>query len=132
TLPNAAGEPDELPQRPPERHLVQARPLDVPRDAEELRAGRSVRARRRVLRAALAEDHRHVRECLHVVDRRWLAEESVRDRERRLVAGLGTIALDRLEERRLLARDVGTGAAPDLDVERPARIEDVVAEQSGA
>ena len=52
------------------------------------------------------------------------------DGERRLVSGLGAIAFDRLEERGLLARDVGAAALADLDVERPARAEDVIAQQA--
>ena len=53
------------------------------------------------------------------------------DRERRLVARLAAPALDRVEERRLLAADVGAGAAPDLDVEGEARAQDVVAQVAG-
>ena len=54
------------------------------------------------------------------------------DRERRLVARLAAVALDRLEERRLLAADVGAGAAAELDVEGEARAQDVVAEEARA
>ena len=62
----------------------------------------------------LAED---VEERLDVVHHRRLAEEPDLDRERRLVARLAAVALDRLEERRLLAADVRAGADPQLDRE---------------
>ena len=68
-------------------------------------------------------------ERLDVVHDGRLAEQADLDRERRLVARLAALALDRLEERRLLAADVGAGAAPELDVEGEAGAEDVGAEQ---
>ena len=52
------------------------------------------------------------------------------DRERRLVARLAAVALDRAEDRGLLAADVGAGALAQLDVEREAVAEHVVAEQA--
>ena len=51
--------------------------------------------------------------------------------ERRLVARLRAAALDRLEQRGLLAHDVRAGADPQLDVEGPAAAQHVVAEQAG-
>ena len=50
------------------------------------------------------------------------------DGERRLVARLAAVALDRLEDRRLLAADVRARALADLDVEAEALAEHVVAE----
>ena len=94
-------------------------------DAEELRAGRALGADRleRLGAAVLADDQQDVDERLDVVDGGRLAEQPDLDRERRLVARLAALALDRLEQRRLLAADVGAGAAPQLDVE--------VAEEAG-
>ena len=126
---HAARELEELAQRRAELDLVHAGPLDVPRDAEQLRARGALGADRRVRRAAIAQDQRDVGQRLDVVDRGRLAEQPHLDRERRLVARLGAAALDRLEQRGLLAGDVGAGADPELDVERPARARDVVAEQ---
>src|SRR5204863_8635954 len=80
---------------------------------------------------SVAEDEEHVGERLHVVDRRRLAEEPELDRERWLVARLATLALDRLEERRLLATDIRAGTSPELDVEAPAAARDVGAEEPG-
>ena len=63
---------------------------------------------------------------------RRLAEQPDLDRERRLVARLAAVALDRVEDRRLLTADVGAGAAHDRDVEARTRPEDVVAEVAAA
>src|SRR5439155_20788151 len=59
-----------------------------------------------------------------------LAEEARLHRERRLVARLAALPLDRVEERRLLAADVGAGAAADLDVEAEPLPQDIVAEEA--
>ena len=67
-------------------------------------------------------DRQHVDERLDVVDDRRLAEQPDLDRERRLVARLAAVALDRVEDRRLLAADVGAGAADDRDVEARTRL----------
>ena len=102
----------------PKRHLVQPRPRDVAGDAEELGPGRALRCRRAANAGAGPEhDVEHVHERLDVVHDRRLAEEADLDRERRLVARLAAVALDRVEERGLLAADVGARAAAHLDVE---------------
>ena len=108
-----------------------ARSRDVAGQAEELRSGRALGADRGERLAALEQDERDVGQRLDVVDDGRLAEQPDLDRERRLVARLAALALDRLEERRLLAADVGAGAAPELDVEGEARAQDVGAEQAG-
>ena len=56
--------------------------------------------------------------------------EALVDGERRLVARLAAEALDRVEERGLLAADVCAGALAQLDVEAHPLAEDVVAEQA--
>jgi hypothetical protein len=58
-----------------------------------------------------------VGEGLDVVDDRGLAEEALDGGEGRLDAGPPALALDRLEQRRLLAADVGAGAAVDVAVD---------------
>ena len=92
--------------------------------------GRALGARLRVRRPGVGHDVEDVEERLDVVHDRRLAEEPDLDRERRLVARLAAIALDRLEERRLLAAHVRAGADAQLDVEREARAHHVVAEQA--
>ncbi len=102
----------------------------MPGEAEELRAGRLLgagRGERGPPSSTIVED---VDERLDVVDHRRLAEQPLDDRERRLVARLAAVALDRVEERGLLAADVGAGALADLDVEGEALAEDVVAEEA--
>ena len=131
TAADTAGKLDEVAQRGPEFDLVDAGPLDVPGQAEELRPGRALGADARVGLPAHLEDERDVGQRLDVVDDRRLAEQTDLDRERRLVARLAALALDRLEERRFLATDVRAGATPDLDVERETRTEDVRPEQPG-
>ena len=128
---HAAGQLDQVAQRRPELDLVDARPRDVAGQAEQLRPGRALGADPGERLAALEHDERHVGQRLDVVDDGRLAEQADLDRERRLVARLAALALDRLEERRLLAADVGAGAAPELDVEGEARAEDVGAEEAG-
>src|SRR6185436_20777143 len=63
-------------------------------------------------------------------DRRGLAEQADLGRERRLVARLAAVALERVEERGLLAADVGPGAAPQLEVEAHAVAQDVGPEEA--
>ena len=129
---HAAGELDEVAQGRPEFDLVDARPGDVAGQAEQLRARSSLPCRSPANAvAAVEDDGRDVGQRLDVVDDRRLAEQPDLDRERRLVARLAALALDRLEQRRLLAADVGAGAAADLDVEVEAGAEDVAAEQAG-
>ena len=64
-----------------------------------------------------------------IVDGGGLAEQAVGCWERRLVAGLAPEALQRVEQRGLLAADVGTGAPPDGQVEVAAGAGRVLAEQ---
>ena len=71
-----------------------------------------------------------VDERLDVVDHRRVAEQPLDDRERRLVARLAAVALDRAEDRGLLAADVGAGALAHLDVEGEAVAEDVRPEEA--
>ena len=91
------------------------------RDAEQLGPRRALGTDRGVGRSALEHDRQHVDQRLDVVDHGRLAEQAALDRERRLVARLAAVALDRVEERRLLAADVRAGAVAQLDVERTPR-----------
>ena len=79
-------------------------------------------------RAAFEHDREHVEERLDVVDHGRLAEQPALDGERGLVARLAPVALDRAEDRGLLAADVGACALADLDVEREVPAKDVVAQ----
>src|SRR5437879_10287804 len=99
----------------------------MPGKAEEPRAGRVRRARGRERRGALAQDVEHIHQRLDIVDERGLAEQTGLDGKRRLVPRLSPLPLYRVEERGLLAADVGAGAAAHLDVESKSRSGDVVA-----
>ena len=101
----------------PERELVDAGLGAVAGNAEELEAGRLLRADGFEPVRALRQDRRHPRQRLDVVDDGRLAEEAGVDRERRAVARLAAMPFERLDERRLFAADVGAGAHADLDVE---------------
>ena len=66
--------------------------------------------------------HRHQR--LDVVDQRRPVVEALDRRERRLQARVAALALERVEQPRLLAADVGAGAAVEHEVERGVAAED--------
>ena len=88
----------------PRRRRGRAR---APETQNSLRAGRALRADRGERRAADGEDLQHVEQRLDVVDHGRLAEQAAARGERRLVARLAAEALDRVEQRGLLAADVG-------------------------
>ena len=84
-----------------------------------------------VLRAAHPQDERDVHQRLDVVDQRRALVEALDGRERRLQARVAALALERVEQRGLLAADVGAGAAVHDEVERVVGAEDVLAEVAG-
>src|SRR6185369_10196212 len=125
-----AGQHEQLAQRGAEVHLVHARRVHRAGDAEQLRAGGAPRPDRGERGTADREDLQDVVERLHVVDDRGPSEQAADARERRLVARLAAVALDRVEQRGLLAADVRAGAAAQLYVEREAGPEHVGAEEA--
>ncbi len=125
------GHLEQLRERRAQPHLVVAGARDVARDREDLRAAVVRPAEIEERLAAVADDPRHRGERLGVVDRRRLAVEAEARRERRLEARLALLAFERLEQRRLLAADVGAVAVVVEEVEAEVRAQDVVAEESG-
>src|SRR5204862_1359252 len=117
---DAARQLQHLAERHAERRLVEAGPLDAAGEAEEPRSGRLLGADRGERRSALDDDVEYVQEALDVVHDRRLGEEPGVDRERRLRARLASVALDRVEERGLLAADISAGSLAQLDVEADA------------
>ena len=102
------------------RHLelVPAGPLDAPREGEEARPGGGALAERGERIAAVLDDPGQVRHRLDVVDDRRLAVEADGGgKERGLDPGKAALSLEALEQRRLLAADVGAGAGMDHEVE---------------
>ena len=82
--------------------------------------------------APLAQQPRQVGERLDVVDDRRLAVQADGGREeRRLQARHATVALEALDERRLLADDVRAGAPRHDDVDGEVGAEDVPADVAG-
>ena len=79
---------------------------------------------------AVEHDPRQVRHRLDVVDDgRRLVEAHDGRKPRRLVARVPPLALEALEEGRLLATDVGAGPRVDDEVDREARAQDVAADR---
>ena len=111
----AADVVDQLAQRRPVRELVVASLHDVAAERDHARAGRVLDADLRVLVPAELEHLRDGRDRLDVVDQRRGRVEPRDRRERRLRARLAALALERLEQRGLLAADVGAGAAVQDD-----------------
>ncbi len=83
-----------------------------------------------VVPAALVDDERHVGERLDVVDDGRLAVVAADGGVGRLGPRHAALALEGGDHRRLFAAHEGAGALADLDVERVAAAEDVVAEQA--
>eukprot|EP00227_Mantoniella_beaufortii_P011202 CAMPEP_0197590548 /NCGR_PEP_ID=MMETSP1326-20131121/11475_1 /TAXON_ID=1155430 /ORGANISM="Genus nov. species nov., Strain RCC2288" /LENGTH=441 /DNA_ID=CAMNT_0043155651 /DNA_START=195 /DNA_END=1517 /DNA_ORIENTATION=- len=116
---------DQLLQRDAHLLLHRARVVDVPADAEQLGAGVVLAPERREpLRAAAQNRGRH-RHGLDVGDRGGAPVQPHAGGERRLQARLALLALQALDQRRLLAADVRPRAVVDVDVEvdaAPARV----------
>ena len=68
-----------------------------------------------------------VAERLDVVDQRRALVEALVRREGRLETRVAALALERVEQRRLLAADVGARAAVDDEAAREVRVEDALA-----
>ena len=88
-------------------------------------------ADRRERRAALAHDPRDGGQRLDVVDDGRPAEQAVLGGVRRLLLGLAALALERLQQDRLLAQHVRALDRPDRHVDPVAAAEHVVAEEAG-
>ncbi len=125
---HAARQLQQLAQRGAHRRLVLAGPRDVPGQRVDLRARALLAAHRAEPRAAALHDRRDRGDGLDVVDHRRRGVEPRRGRERRLEPRLAAAALQRVEQRRLLAADVGAGAGVHDDVQVEPGAEDVAAQ----
>src|SRR5262245_51531050 len=119
---------DQLAQRDAHRLFDVARLVDVAGDAEKLGAGVVGPAEAREPRGAAAQDGRRHRDRFDVVHRRGATVKTGTGRERWLESRHALLALEALEQRGLLAADIGAGAAMDVDLELPARPAGIVAE----
>ena len=120
---------EQHPQRRAERQLVVPGALHLAADREHLRAGRLLGADLLEPVGAVADDVRDVHQRLDVVDDGRRGVQTLDGRERRAQARLAAEALERAEQRRLLAADVRAGAAVQHDVEVVPAAEHVGAEQ---
>ena len=125
------GQLQQLPQRGAERRLVLARLGDVPGQGEDPEALGPLGAVGREVRGPAVEDVRHGRDGLDVVDHRGAGVQPGHRRERRLQPGLAAEALQRVQQRGLLAADIGArpGVHDHLEVEPGT--EDVGAQVTG-
>ena len=111
----AADVVDQVAQREAVGELVVAAVDDVSGEREDASAGRVLEAELRVLGAAEFEHRRCGRDRLDVVDGGRRRVEARDGGERRLRPRLAALSLERLEQRGLLAADVGAGAAVEDD-----------------
>src|SRR5690606_37689151 len=123
-----AGEVDQLAHRDAERGLELAGVGHVPGEAEDAEARGLLGPHPLEPLGPLEDDARHRGDRLDVVDRGRSGVEPRGPGERRLEAGLPATTLERVEERGLLAADVGARAGVDGDLDRDSLAADVVAE----
>src|SRR5918994_1197543 len=102
---------------------------DVAGDAEQLRAGRLLRAHGTEPVDALADDPGHGGHRLDVVDGGRGPVQALDGREGRAQLGLAALALQRGQQGRLLAADVGPGATVHDQVQVEPGALDVAAQQ---
>ena len=130
-MPDAAAEVlDQRAQRRPQRQLVVAGTLDMPAQAIDARPLALLRAILRIGRRAKPHDRRQAGDGLQVIDDRRAAIETDDRRERRLEAWIAALALQRLQQRALLAADVGSRAGMHGDLQIVAAAEDILSKQS--
>ena len=128
---DAAGHGEQVAEGGAERDLDIAGMVDVPGDREELGAPVvGAPLLQEPLPAAL-QDHRHRGQRFGVVDGRGAAVETGLGGKGRLIAGLTLLALDGLQECRLLAADIGPGAMMRIEVEVDARTQDIAPDEPG-
>src|SRR5262249_3160430 len=121
---------DQLAEGDAECRLEQTAALDIAGKLDRHGAARFAHAEIAVMRAAFAHDDRHARERQHVVDHGWLAEQADMGGQRRLGAALAALALEALEQRSLLAADIGAGPGSHLHVEIEFRAGDTAPEHA--
>ncbi len=117
----AADVEDDLAQRRAHRDLYQAGVDDPAGEGEDLGALALLGADAGEPVAAVADDRGDVGEGLDVVDERRTAPQTRDGRVRRARAAAAAAALDRRDQRGLLAADERAGAEPHLDLEARTR-----------
>ncbi|OPZ46054.1 MAG: hypothetical protein BWY94_00921 [Actinobacteria bacterium ADurb.BinA094] len=125
----AADVEDDLAQGGAHRHLGEAAVDQFAGEAEGLGAAAVLGAELVVLGGAVGDDPGHVGPGLDVVDVGGAAPEAGDGGEGRTGARHAALALDRGDQRGLLAADEGAGAELEVQVELPARTEDVASQE---
>src|SRR5207245_1340401 len=110
--------------------LAVAGPRDMPGHGENLGAAVVRPPERKERVRAVIDDPGHGGKGLGVVDRRRLAVEAEARGKRRLEARQALLAFEGLEQRGLLAADVGAVTVVVVEFERKSAAEDVLADES--
>lgn len=100
-------------------------------NAEELRSVITFTTETSEPGSSSSGDGRRHGDSLDVGDCRWASEQSDIGRERGLQTRFALLALDRLDQGRLLAADVCSGASVQVDVERVAGTAGVFTDETG-
>ena len=103
---------------------------DLAGQGEDLRAAALFGADPREPLGPVVDHGRHVGERLDVVDHGGLAPQAAFGGIRRADARLAALALDRMDQGRLLAADERPGAEADFQIEIETRAQDVLAQQA--
>src|SRR6266702_1647917 len=119
---------DELAERHAERRLEQPALTNIAGKLDRHRAARTAHAEIGIGLGALGEDEGDRRERQHIVDDGWLAEQAVMRRQRRFCADQAAAAFEALQQRGLLAADIGAGADADFEIEAVGGATDLIAE----
>ncbi len=122
---------DQLAQGQAEGALDQAATADVAGELDRHGAARATHAVVAIGRGTVGQDPGHAGEADDVVDHGRLAEEARYRRQRRLEADLAAPALQALQQRGLLAADIGACTQAGLEMEGSSAAQHVVAEQAG-
>ena len=109
----------QLAQRDAESRLEQSAVPHIPGKLDRDRPARTLDAVARImLRSAVCENMRHGGERQHIVDHRGATKQPFQRRQRRLGAHFPALALKAVQQRRLLAADIGPRPHPHFDVQR--------------
>src|SRR5262249_52466716 len=121
---------DDLAQRDAHRNFDQAGVVDPPGERKDLGTLTLLGADRGEPLRPVAQDGSDVGERLDIVNEGGASPEALLGGIWRAWPRRAALALDRSDERRLLAADEGAGAQPDIDLEAEAAAADLVAQQA--
>ena len=112
---------DHFPQGKSHRQFVDAGVRNVPAQAEEARPAVALAAEIGEPLAAVQEDVRHRGERLHIIHNRRASVEAHDGREGRFDARVAAISFQRIQQRRLFAALIGSGAGVGVKIKVEAR-----------